>query len=70
MLEGVHSNNATIEFIDPEAPSGSMASGIAACFRNHALIAIPDIRRSPHFKKEDTVLAPRSVLLVPMFAQS
>jgi signal transduction histidine kinase len=69
-LEGVHSNDAGVETIDPEAPSGSMASGIAACFRSHALIAIPDVRRSLHFKKEGTVLAPRSVLLVPMFAQS
>src|ERR1700733_2065912 len=69
-LDGVHSNSTAVECIDPEAPSGSMASGIAACFRNHALIAIPDVRRSPHFRKEDTVLAPRSVLLIPMFAQS
>jgi signal transduction histidine kinase len=69
-LEGVRSNNTSVESIDPEAPSGSLASGIAACFRGHALIAIPDVRRSPHFRKEDTVLAPRSVLLVPMFAQS
>jgi signal transduction histidine kinase/CheY-like chemotaxis protein len=69
-LEGVHSSNTAVESIDPEAPSGSMASGIAACFRNHALIAIPDVRRSPHFRREDTVLAPRSVLLIPMFAQS
>jgi signal transduction histidine kinase len=69
-LEGVHSNNTAIESIDPEAPSGSMASGIAACFRNHSLIAIPDVRRSSYFKREDTVLAPRSVLLIPMFAQS
>jgi signal transduction histidine kinase len=69
-LDGVHSNNTAIESIDPEAPSGSMAAGIAACFRNHSMIAVPDVRRSPLFKKEDTVLAPRSVLLVPMFAQS
>ena len=69
-LEGVHSNHTAIESIDPEAPSGSLASAIAACFRGHALLAIPDVRRSPHFKKEDTVLAPRSVLLVPMFTQS
>jgi len=47
-----------------------MSSAIAASFRSHTLLAIPDVRRSPHFKKEDTVLAPRSVLLVPMFAQS
>jgi signal transduction histidine kinase len=70
MLEGVHSNKTAVESIDPQAPSGSMASGIAACFRNHSLIAIPDVRRSPHFRKEDTVLAPRSVLLVPMLAQN
>jgi signal transduction histidine kinase/CheY-like chemotaxis protein len=70
MLEGVHSGASTIESIDPEAPSGSLASGVAACFRGHSLIAIPDVRRSPHFRKEETVLAPRSVLLVPMFAQS
>jgi signal transduction histidine kinase/CheY-like chemotaxis protein len=69
-LEGVHSSNTTVESIDPEAPSGSMASGIAACFRNHSLLAIPDIRRSPHFRKEDTMMAPRSVLFIPMFAQS
>ena len=70
MLEGVHSNNSAIESVDPEAPSGSMARGIAACYRNHLMIAIPDVRRSAHFRKEDTVVAPRSVLLVPMFAQS
>ncbi len=70
MLEGVHSNHASVESIDPEAPAGSMESGIAACFRNHLMIAIPDVRRSAHFRKEDTVMAPRSVLLAPMFAQS
>jgi signal transduction histidine kinase len=69
-LDGVHSHKSALESIDPEAPSGSMASSISACFRNHTLIAIPDVRRSPHFKKEDSVLSPRSVLLIPMFAQS
>ncbi len=68
-LDGVHSNNTSVESIDPEAPSGSMASAIAGCFRNHVLLAIPDVRRSPYFRRE-TVTAPRSVLLVPMFAQS
>jgi signal transduction histidine kinase/CheY-like chemotaxis protein len=70
MLEGVHSNRASVEAIDPVAPSGAMASATAACFRNRALIAIPDVRRSVHFRKEDNVLAPRSVLLIPMFTQS
>jgi signal transduction histidine kinase len=68
-LDGVHSNNSAVESIDPEAPSGSMASAIAGCFRNHVLLSIPDVRRSPYFRRE-TVTAPRSVLLVPMFAQS
>jgi signal transduction histidine kinase/CheY-like chemotaxis protein len=70
LLEGVHSGNASVDVIDPEAPSGSMASAIAACFRNHTLLAIPDTRRSPHFRKEDAVVSPRSALFVPMFAQS
>ncbi len=70
MLEGVHSNNTSVQTIDPEAPSASLPSAIAACFRSHSLIAIPDVRRSSHFKKEDTIIAPRSVLLVPMFAQT
>ncbi|HEX5227427.1 MAG TPA: GAF domain-containing protein [Bryobacteraceae bacterium] len=69
-LEGVHSNNTTVDSLDPEAPNGSMPSAIAACFRTHSLLAIPDIRRSSYFRKEDAVLAPRSVLLVPMFAQT
>lgn len=70
MLEGVRSNNTVVDSIDPEAPAGSLAAGIAACYRGHTLIAIPDVRRSQYFRKEDAVLAPRSVLLVPMFAQS
>lgn len=70
VLEGVRSNNAGVESIDPEAPGGSMAAGVAACFRNRSLLAIPDVRRSSYFRREDTVLAPRSVLFVPMFAQN
>jgi signal transduction histidine kinase len=69
-LDGVRSNNTLVDSIDPEAPAGALASGIAACYRSHTLIAIPDIRRSQYFPKEDTVFAPRSVLLVPMFAQT
>lgn len=69
-LEGVRSNNSVVESIDPEAPTGAMASGVAACFRSHSLLAIPDVRRSSYFRKEETVLAPRSVLFVPMFAQN
>ena len=69
-LDGVHSNNTAVESIDPEAPSGSMASAIAGVFPQPCPAC--DSRRSaqPVFPEGRTVTAPRSVLLVPMFAQS
>jgi len=67
MLEGVNSAAAT-ELIDPEAPSGAIASIVAACFRKRALIAIPDTRRSTALRNDGGAV-PRSVLLVPMLAQ-
>jgi signal transduction histidine kinase len=47
-----------------------MGSGIAACFRSQAILAIPDTRRSSHFRREEAAVSPRSVLFVPMFAQA
>ncbi len=71
VLEGMHTSSSAVNLVDPEAPATSMASGVAACFRNHALLAVPDTRRSPHFKREEAaVSSPRSVLFVPMFAQA
>lgn len=70
VLESVHSTDAAVQTIDPEAPEGSIASAVAACFRSRAPIAIPDTRRSPFFRKEEGVAATRSLLLVPMLAQS
>lgn len=70
MLEGARSSDENIETIDPQAPSGAMASAIAASFRNQSLIPIPDTRRNSYFRREDAMLAPRSVLLIPMFAQT
>jgi len=67
MLEGVLSGTA--EVIDPEAPSGAMASMVASCFRKRSLIAISDTRRSPSLRADGGVAAPRSVLFVPMLAQ-
>jgi signal transduction histidine kinase/CheY-like chemotaxis protein len=69
-LERVQSNDAPPELIELDAPKGAMAAGAAACFRNRTLVAIPDTRRSPFFRKEEGLAAPRSVLFVPMFAQS
>jgi signal transduction histidine kinase/CheY-like chemotaxis protein len=68
-LESVHAGGAATESIDIEAPRGPMAAGIAACFRNRALVTIPDTRRNPAFQTEDNGGAPRSVLLIPMLAQ-
>ncbi len=69
MLEGVHSA-AAVEIIDPEAPSGGIPSLVAACFRKRNLIAVADSRRTPEFRNEGPVAAPRSLLFVPMLAQN
>lgn len=58
------------ESIDPEAPSGGMASAVASCFRKREVISVPDIRRSPTFRSDNGVVPPRSLLLVPMLAQN
>jgi signal transduction histidine kinase len=70
VLEGIHTSSSAVIVVDPEAPGSSMASGVAACFRNHAMLTIPDTRRSPHFRREEAAVSPRSVLFVPMFAQA
>lgn len=59
------------EFSVPVYPSGeTLPLGAAACFRNQALLAIPDTRRSPFFPDGRRSEAPRSVLFVPMYADS
>jgi len=68
-LESVHVTGTLMESIELDNPRSGMASGIAACFRNRTLIAIPDTRRSPFFK-ESGGNSPRAAIFVPMFAQS
>ena len=51
-LESVHAAGSATESIELDNPRSGMAAGIAACFRNRTLIAIPDTRRSPFFRKE------------------
>ena len=70
LLESVHSAAATAETIDLEAPKSAIASAVAACFRSRVPLPIPDTRRSAFFRQEDGAVAPRSVLFVPMLAQS
>jgi signal transduction histidine kinase/CheY-like chemotaxis protein len=53
-----------------DSPTGPLASGLALCVRNRTLIPIPDTRRSPFFKDENRPGSPRSVMFVPMLAQT
>jgi len=69
-LESVHTAGAAVETIDLESPEGALQALIVDCFRNRALRAIPDSRRSKVFRPDDLASAPRSLLLVPMIAQS
>jgi signal transduction histidine kinase/CheY-like chemotaxis protein len=62
--------NQEMNSVVVDAPSGPMGAALALCFRNRTLIAIPDTRRSPFFKNEDRQIWARSVMSVPMFAQS
>jgi len=73
-LESVHSSGGTAEVIELDAPRGPVASGIAACFQSRAILPIPDMRRGPFAQKDlarqdEGPNMPRSMLLVPMFAQ-
>jgi signal transduction histidine kinase len=68
-LETVHSSGAT-ESVDLTAPEVGLAAAIAACHSARGLLAIPDTRRSPFFRGLDSDRVPRSMLLVPMLAQS
>lgn len=56
--------------INIESPAGGLATGAAVCFRNRTLLSIPDARRSPFLKAGSKTELPRSVMFVPMFAQS
>ncbi len=51
-------------------PEGSLPLGAAACFRNQALLIIADTLRSPFFPDGRREEQPRSVMFVPMFAET
>lgn len=69
VLETVHSSGAA-ESIDLSAPEVGLASAITACHRNRSPVSIPDTRRSPFFQGREDNRIPRSMLLVPMLAQT
>ncbi len=49
---------------------GALPLGPAACYRNQALLTIPDTRRSPFFPDGRPERQPGSVMFVPMFAEA
>ena len=46
-----------------------MAAAVALCFRNRALLTVPDFRKSPLVEYPKNVDLPASAVFVPMFAQ-
>ena len=70
-LDSVAEENGEPVSISLSAPPGGTPAGAVACFHYRTLLVIPDIARSPFpiaGKKGDR--APKSLLFVPMLAQS
>jgi signal transduction histidine kinase/CheY-like chemotaxis protein len=58
-------------FSQPVYPQeGALPLGAAACFRNQTLLTIPDTLRSPFFPDGRNGDQPRSIMFVPMFAET
>lgn len=55
--------------ISLERPQGLVGSAAAACFRNQALLAVPDARRSPFLREKTEGERIRALMLVPMVTQ-
>lgn len=56
--------------VSVDASLGPLPTGAALCYRNRTLLNIPDTRRSPFFKSKLKSDLPRSVMFVPMVAQT
>ena len=52
-----------------DTPAGRLAGNVALCFRNRTLLAVSDSRRGS-LRGDGKDPAPRSVMFVPMFAQT
>ena len=71
MLESVAASSAVQSVsIRPDAPQGAIQTGAALCLRNRTLLVVPDTRRDPFWQPDGEGNLPRSVMFVPMFAQS
>jgi CheY-like chemotaxis protein len=70
-LDAINDGGVEPESISLSSPPGGTPAGAVACFHYRTLLAIPDIDRSPFpvaAKRGDR--APKSLLFVPMIAQS
>ena len=52
-----------------EAPPEGLANAAVVCFRNRALLNIPDVRRNPLVKVGPKMSLPRSAMFVPLYSQ-
>jgi C4-dicarboxylate-specific signal transduction histidine kinase len=64
-LDPVDDEGGERSSISVDAAMIGLSSAVALCFRNRALLAIPDAPRSPLFEQEHTAL-PATALFVPM----
>jgi signal transduction histidine kinase len=70
MLEAQSGDGGEPVSVSLLAPPGGAHAGAVACFHYRTLLAIPDIEKSPFPITGGAVEAPKSLLLVPMVAQS
>jgi C4-dicarboxylate-specific signal transduction histidine kinase len=64
-LDPIYDDGSERSSISVDAPMIGLSSAVALCFRNRALLAIPDAPRSPLFEQEHSAL-PATALFVPM----
>ena len=71
MLDRVGSGADTgLVSVPTQASEGALPLGPAVCYRNQALLTIPNTRTSPFFPDGRPGQVPGSVMFVPMFAES
>ena len=68
-IDSFHGEGSASEFMNMQPPGAPILEGALVAFRNRTLLSITDSRRSPLFSTS-TVPPPRSIIYVPMLAQS
>ena len=63
---GARSADKNAVSLDLDKPANAVQAGVALCFRNRAVLSIPDTRRSELFKSDQGSDTPRSLLYLPM----